>query len=121
MSIRNSRQKIKQFLTSPQFFELLAGILIIIAGLVGFSLGRASLPRQALSGLVDTSIDVVSGGEISSDYLTLPFVASVSGTTYMPISCNAANRIISENKIFFASADQAERAGYRPNQQCGKL
>lgn len=46
------------------------------------------------------------------------YVASKNGAKYYPIDCSSANRIKAENRVFFDSAAEAERAGYGESQQC---
>ena len=44
------------------------------------------------------------------------FVASTGGTKYHPVSgCSYADRIKPENKIFFATQQEAQAAGYQPS------
>jgi hypothetical protein len=49
------------------------------------------------------------------------FVASKNGTRYYLPSCAAAKRIKEENRIWFASAEEAQRAGYLPAANCPGL
>lgn len=46
------------------------------------------------------------------------YVASKNGEKYYPLDCGSANRIKPENKVFFDSTAEAERAGYTESQQC---
>lgn len=46
------------------------------------------------------------------------FVGSKSGKVYYPPWCAAVKRIHDENKIWFASKDDAEAKGYRPSTSC---
>lgn len=46
------------------------------------------------------------------------FVASKNGTKFYPIACKAAARINAENRIFFASAIDAQKAGFSASTQC---
>jgi len=46
------------------------------------------------------------------------YVASRSGKTYYLVTCS--NRIKEENKIFFATAEDAEKAGLTPSKTCFK-
>lgn len=49
------------------------------------------------------------------------FVASKSGTKYYYPWCSGVARIKEENKIWFASADEANKAGYSPASNCKGL
>jgi len=46
------------------------------------------------------------------------FVASKNGKNYYPIDCKASDVIKEENKIFFASASDAQLAGYVLSARC---
>ena len=48
------------------------------------------------------------------------FIASKNGTKYYPARCKAATRIKQENALYFASATDAEKAGYALSSACTK-
>lgn len=60
--------------------------------------------------------------EANAALLALPesggYVASKSGAVYHLPWCSGAKRIKEENRIYFASKEEAERAGYRPAANC---
>lgn len=88
------------------------------------------LPKEAMSG---------SGGASSTSSVSLPsgttqaasvgsalsdkgaYVASKSGTKYYLPSCSGAKRIKEENKVWFASKQEAESAGYEAATTCKGL
>ncbi|HYF29320.1 MAG TPA: Ada metal-binding domain-containing protein [Candidatus Paceibacterota bacterium] len=49
------------------------------------------------------------------------YVASKSGTKYHLPSCSGAKRIKEENKVWFATKEAAEAAGYAPAANCPGL
>ncbi len=49
------------------------------------------------------------------------YVASKNGSKYYLPSCAGANRIKEENKIWFASVDEAKSRGYEPAANCKGL
>lgn len=49
------------------------------------------------------------------------YVASKTGTKYYLPSCSGANRIKDENKVWFATKQAAEAAGYAPSSTCKGL
>ena len=49
------------------------------------------------------------------------FVASKSGTKYYYPWCLGVSRIKEENKVWFATADEAKKAGYSPASNCKGL
>ncbi len=48
-------------------------------------------------------------------------VASKNGEAYYYIWCSGAKRIKEENKVYFSSKEEAEKAGYRPAKTCPGL
>ncbi|MBI5140167.1 MAG: hypothetical protein HZA94_01855 [Candidatus Vogelbacteria bacterium] len=95
---------------------------VVLVGLLGFGLGRLSkidegrepviIKSMAASSAVGLSSNLVNGGK---------FVASKSGTTYHFPWCPGAKKISEENKVWFASAAIAERAGYKKAINCKGL
>lgn len=48
------------------------------------------------------------------------FVASKNSTIYHKPDCKYAKQIKEENKVWFKSAEEAEKAGYKPDKNCFK-
>ena len=46
------------------------------------------------------------------------YVASKNGKLYYAISCSGAKRISEKNRVWFASASDAEKSGYTPSSSC---
>lgn len=46
------------------------------------------------------------------------FIASKTGTKYYPLDCGTANRIKEENKIFFATEQEAQEKGFERTETC---
>lgn len=46
------------------------------------------------------------------------FVASKNGTKYYPVNCKSADRIKEENKVYFATAEEAELEDLTPASTC---
>ena len=49
---------------------------------------------------------------------TRNFVASKNGTKYYPAGCSATNRIKEANRVWFATAKEAEAQGYEASARC---
>lgn len=63
--------------------------------------------------------DAFAVPDAAGDYKeTLPFVASKAGTKYYPVGCKSVSRIKDENKIYFASAIDAQKAGFQSSGVC---
>lgn len=48
------------------------------------------------------------------------FAGSKTGKTYYPVSCKSLNRVKEENRVYFESQAEAEKAGYAPSKACFK-
>jgi hypothetical protein len=125
MSIQTILLKIKLLLQNDRFF---ISVLIILVGVTSFGLGRLSIDKDSKTpitikntkistekpvsdkGLVNTKTDENSG-----------FVASKNGTKYHFPWCAGAKQISAENKIFFATKEEAKNAGFSPAQNCPGL
>jgi len=67
------------------------------------------------------SSTVTTSQSTGEDYAPIDarsFVASKNGTKYYPVGCKSANRIKDENKIYFATAQEAELEGLTPAATC---
>ncbi len=140
MSIQESASKIKTFFGSDNGRDLATILIVILVGIVGFSLGRLSItekPGEVTIKLPDNSTmtanaytGVYSKNTGTSTTQTASainainganggaYVASKNGTKYYLTSCSGANRIKDENKIWFNSTSEAESAGYSKSTTC---
>lgn len=126
----------EKFKRLPEDELLFTTILIVLVGIISFGLGRLSVgdvavltPAGAIMALPDSFVDdadsaagamnaAVSSPETQS---TGRFVASRSGSRYHLPECPSAQQIKEENKIYFATADAAEAAGYTKAANCPGL
>ena len=105
--------------------------IIVLVGVAAFGLGRLSAVLEAESGMRVYAPDP----DLTSRPLAQPapnpataapavvrtsgaFVASKSGTKYYPVGCASAARIKATNQVWFASAAEAESAGYTAASAC---
>jgi hypothetical protein len=111
-------------------------ILLLIVGIGSFGLGRMSAgitgQEQAASvGLspqvnkVQVAPQTVASGTAAAIATGEPvekspqnFVGSKSGTKYHALTCPGAKQIKDTNKIFFATEDEAQSAGYTRAANC---
>lgn len=113
-------------------------VLIIAVSLVSFYLGRLSVgdsghipASQAHSAsVIETKIvESQASAKATSSPTTQAspqavgaeqgkYVASKSGTKYHLPWCAGAKQIKEENKVWFASKEEAEKAGYTPAANC---
>jgi len=117
-------EKIKRFIESEQGKDILVVIIVVLVGLASFELGR-------LSKNVDNSgLKIEHSGEdpnqgldqaanaISAVNQNKNFFASSKGAKYYSIGCSAGKTIKQENRVYFASAEEAEGAGYELSSSC---
>ncbi len=110
------------------------GLLLGLVALSSFAFGRLSgmeegrvpvritFPGAATSSLATAGISLTQTPPIPKPDVTGAtkgqYVASKSGTKYHLPWCSGAKRISEENKIWFASKAEAEKAGYTPAANC---
>ena len=135
-SIHRHIKKIKQAGEGAVFWlrehmqneEIFIVAVIILVGFGGFGLGRLSLASLTKSdvelytpdsqkGIVDTG-GAVAPQEISMQGNDRMLVASVTGSKYHLPWCSGALSIKEENKVWFASEEEARAAGYTPAANC---
>ena len=122
-------EKIKQFLESDRGKDILTILIVVLVGLGSFELGRISqeaqssgikieYPNQEASVLGAEASEVVT----NENHLTSPagkaYFASSRGSKYYSIGCSGGKTLKEENKIYFATAAEAERAGYELSSTC---
>ena len=129
-------EKIKLFITSEKGNDILVIIIIILVGLGSFELGRLSKENSSEGVKIEytdpnitQTANVISGtpnvgilqngsptsGESSSGKT---FFASSRGSKYYSISCSAGKTIKQENRVWFTTGEEAERAGYILSSSC---
>lgn len=147
MSILQGIKKIKEKKGrfSRFFFEregpLFISLCFILLGFASFGLGRLSaLEAQREAVVIDNKYAQIFEEQSrvfqANEFLTVPaesastksagsesglYVASRNGARYHLPSCSGAQRILEENKIWFSSREEAEKAGYTPAQNCPGL
>jgi len=128
-------EKIKQFLDSEKGKDILIVIIVILVGLGSFELGRLSkenissgvkieYPNQNSVQGTDQASNVVSA--VSSPIIQtsnlIPagknYFASSRGSKYYTLGCSAGKSIKQANRVYFATTDEAERAGYTLSSSC---
>lgn len=118
-------------------------LIIVVSTVLSFALGRmsvqGSIPKSLnttiQSAVVTTGVDslpeidnqtqikktqtnVLKQTATPSENIQGGYVASKSGTKYHLPWCGSAKQIKEENKIWFATKEEAEKAGYTPSANC---
>lgn len=133
-------EKIKAWSESDTGKDILTVIIIILVGLGSFGLGRLSKANKG-SGVqieyktepnTDLGANVISGvGQVSSTSQKAPknanlrpangsvnFFASTRGSKYYSLDCSGGKTIKEENRIYFATRQEAEASGYELSSSC---
>jgi hypothetical protein len=128
-------QKIKLFLESDKGKDVLTVIIVILVGISSFYLGRLS-KENGSQGLKIEATSQTAGAlnSVSSKPNTVTlnpsiaektqnqgsgsYFASSRGKKYYPIGCSAGKSIKQENRIYFNTTTEAEKAGYTLSSSC---
>lgn len=109
--------------------NFLIGLALALGFLIGLGAGLLFKSNQVSPIIIDKNIKVglsapanyEANGDSSTpkkSAMSGNFVASINGKAYYPATCTAAQRIKEENRIWFASKEEAEADGYKPAQNC---
>lgn len=132
VSIQDKWLQFKGLLSSSDF--VLSAIIVVVS-LTSFYLGKVSvseqIPLQSLEAQaarpqnenLQQNIQGINPATSSTSPLSKNatgkgYVASKSGTKYHLPWCGSAKQIKEENKIWFATKEEAEKAGYTPASNC---
>lgn len=119
--------KFKRFLEDDSFFY---GVLIVLIAVASFGLGRLSMTSQTMVSGQNASVVLKNEPISAKTASTAPetnapaeeaketYVASKSGTKFHLLWCPGASQIKEENKIYFATKEEALASGYTPAANC---
>ena len=129
-------EKIKLFLESEKGKDIMMVIIVILVGLGSFELGRLSKDAPGSSGIkientgqkegqgIIQAANAVSAVEYnaatssSTQNSGKNFFASNRGNKYYSMGCSAGKNIKQENRVYFATGEEAEKAGYELSSSC---
>lgn len=96
-------------------------LVILVAGL-SFGLGRLTKLEEAREPVkIESPVQEIKTFPPTSNPTSNSVVASREGEKYHWPWCSGAKRIKETNKIFFASPEEARKAGYTPAANCQGL
>ncbi len=125
MSINDIVDKIKRGADREQF--TIINLLVIVAvGLSAFQLGRLSITNITPANINDIKSNQVNLNNLpyasmineSIKNIEYNYVASKNGKLYYPRGCSGAKRIKIENEVWFTTAIDAEKSGFKPSTSC---
>lgn len=128
-------QKIKLFLASEKGKDFLIILIIIFVALSSFGLGRLSKENSSTGLKIeyqDQTANILGAQELAKtevgQKLAIPqtdlknsageYFASNRGKKYYPVDCSAGKSIKTENRIYFKTSLEAEKAGYELSSSC---
>ena len=123
-------EKIKQFIEiieSEKGKDILIVIIVILVGLGSFELGRLSKENGSSGVKIEyPNQDNNQGANVISAISDAPrptttaktFFASSRGSKYYTISCSAGKTIKQENRVYFTTGEEAQKAGYTLSSAC---
>ncbi len=137
-------EKIKLFGQSDRGKDIIALLIIVLVGIGSFGLGRLSTAQNEAQGVQITQaalpivevearaanvLGVTSSITSTEPNTTAPrmiksapraksFFASSRGSKYYHLGCSGGKTLKEENKIWFASKEEAELAGYELSTSC---
>ncbi len=137
-SIKDIAGKSKYLLKRLENKELFTVLTIILVAFASFGLGRLSKIEESTfpvrventaATLESSPTDEAGAGKLFETLVSPEkasskegaYVASKTGEKYHLPWCSGAQRIKEENKIWFASKEFAEQAGYTPAANCKGL
>ncbi len=120
--------KISNGVNNPDTFVIL---VIILVALITFGIGRLTSPKSEpiqIMNLEKASVEDIKPPEegineeqtYQGDYEG-KVVGSINSDKYHLPDCPGAKQISEKNKIWFDSPEEAEKAGYKPAQNCPGL
>jgi hypothetical protein len=122
-------EKIKRIMTnsleSERGKDVLTVLIVILVGLGSFELGRLSVSANSSSGIkIEYPSHESSPVAVSKAVFDIKpvvgktFFASNRGTKYYSLGCSGGKTIKMENRVYFATKEEAERAGYELSSSC---
>ena len=128
MSINHFWSKIKSKLGIDNI-TIMYLFIIIGVGIASFGLGQLSASNNIeVKGVNENILESNSSNEIkiietdknisTEKTKEKVYVASKNGKLYYGVSCSGASRIKEENKVWFATATDAEKSGYTYASSC---
>lgn len=126
-------QKIREMGKALVEGDLYLVLIIFLVGFGSFGLGRLSIGedvrepvRIEYRALSDVSVEKTDTSSASAEVLGAAsaggkYVGSKNGSKFHFPWCGSAKRIKEENKIWFASIEEAKQAGYSPAANCPGL
>ena len=105
--------------------DVFTALIIVFIAIAAFGLGRLSAIYDAREPIVvrGSGLEMARANDINKIEFGLTaqvgeYLASKNGTRYYPLGCVAGDRIAEQNRIWFATVQEAEAAGLTLSASC---
>lgn len=125
------KSKITNWLESNKGKDILTVIIVILVGLGSFELGRLSKENGTSGVKIEyqnqnsaqeanalSSANFSKKSSATENFAGKIFFASNRGSKYYSVGCSAGKTIKQENRIYFTTKEEAEKAGYELSSSC---
>jgi hypothetical protein len=122
--------KLKNFVKT-NFQDIFVILMVILVALISFGIGRLTAPKSEpiqIKNLEKASIEDINFENQEKVYPPTTeqsdvgqVVGSKNSDKYHLPDCPGAKQISEQNKVWFNSIEEAERAGYKPAANCPGL
>ena len=135
-------EKIKQFVEGEKGKNIMIVFIIVLIGSASFELGRlyhkgtqtsgvkieypaqSAIQPESVINTTPTTKNYISTNVVTPQNTknlassTNSFFASKRGHKYYPVGCSAGKAIKKENRVYFATREEATKAGYTLSSSC---
>lgn len=121
------KSKITSWIESEKGKDILVVIIVILVGLGSFELGRLSKENSSRGLKIEypsqnenQAANAILSKNLSpnSNSTGKNFFASSRGTKYYSLGCSGGKTIKQENRVYFATGEEAQQAGYTLSNSC---
>jgi len=122
---------ILHWIESEKGKDIMVVIIVILVGLGAFELGRLSkgtastgIKIQYPNGTIVEGANVISSTTSAKKVSAVnnstgkTFFSSNRGTKYYSLGCSGGKTIKQENRVYFSTKEEAEKAGYELSSSC---
>ncbi len=104
--------------------DLYLSVVIVLIAIISFGLGRLSKIREEKTPITMENIANSQPVALTTTPIATEekiFVASKNGKKYYFAWCESAKIIKEQNRVWFSTKEEAEKAGYEPASNCKGL
>ena len=122
MRLTETKEKIKSLATFITRKDVYTALVIIFVGLASFCLGALWQKDRSQPDITITNADIAGDTSPSTGSgqgsTTDAYVGSYTSKIYRLTTCPGVSAINPDNRVYFASQEDAQAAGYIPAKNC---